>query len=165
MSKASHAYAQATFNHALTSGELNDWCEKMQLLQDIKHPALKNPFASDAVIDCLANSLSLSDSQTQWLHSLKKDKCLHLVGKIANHFIKQYQHSQQVTPVILITARRLTEQEQSQFQHKLTDMFKHDINLQFAVNPAIIGGVQLEHSGKLIDLSYAKVINQLHTKK
>ena len=163
MSKASHA--QATFAHALAAGQLEHWHEKMQLLQNLKHPALKNPFASEEVLNCLSESLSLSDDQKQWVQSLRQDKCLHLIGKIANNFIKHYQQAQQVTPVTLITARVLTKQEESQFHDKLKSLFQHTIDLQFAVNSDIIGGVQLEHSGKLIDLSYAKVINQLHTRK
>lgn len=165
MSKASSAYARATFAHASSSDQLESWYNKMQLIQDIRHPALKNPFSTQDVVNCLIDVLTLSDSQAQWLHALQQDKCLHLLGKIAVQFVALYQNANQIIPVTLVTARLLTEQEQTQFKQTLSKIFKHQITTQFTVRPDIIGGVQLEYDGKLVDLSYAKILNQLHTRK
>lgn len=163
MSNVSRAYAQATFSHATALNALDNWHEKMLLLRDLKHPALKNPLTSETVISTLTETLMLSEDQTQWLHTLKKDNCLHLLGKIANRFVSLVQDHRRTIPVTLTTARSLTEQEQQQFTQTIAKMFKHEVILSFSIRPEIIGGVQLEHSGKLIDLSYVKVLNQLHT--
>ncbi len=164
MGRASKAYAVATHAFAVSEDQVEDWYGKMLLLQQIKHPALKNPFVSDEVAQVLVESLDLSEAQKQWIYLLQKDKCIHLLKPIAQQFIILYQSQNNIKPVSLVTARDLNDTEKNQFYQKLATIFKQKITLQFVVQPEIIGGVQLEHSGQLIDLSYAKILNQLHTK-
>ena len=164
MSKASSAYARATYAHAVSLNQVDHWCEKMHLLKTIKHAALKNPLVPNAVIQCLVESLDLSQEQQQWLERVKKDKCLHLIHHIATQFIDIYLQNHQITPVHIVTANILSDSEKQRVQKQLTQLLRNKVALQFTVNPSIIGGIQLAYSNQFVDLSYAHIINQLHTR-
>jgi F-type H+-transporting ATPase subunit delta len=165
MRKTSRAYAQAAFGYARDHQDLESWYALMQQLQHLKHPAFKNPQASPVKLQKIfEEAATLSDAQSHWIRLLATHQHIHLLSRISGEFIKSYQTHQDIHPIKIITARELSTDEQSAIEMQLQQILKKTLLPSFTINSDIIGGVQVEYNGKLIDHSFAKVLNQLHTR-
>lgn len=163
MRNTSRAYAKAAFNYAIQHDSLTSWFGLITCLEAISHPILKSPHLTHSTfISALPDSISLSEPQSEWIRLLITHRHIKLLPRICEHFIRMHKEHQHVKTVKVITARALTDAEKQRFSQ---DLSREKTQLVFNVDPRIIGGVQIEHNGVLIDRSYANILNQLYRKK
>ena len=163
MGKTSQAYAKAAFHYAKSHNELDTWHDFILHLQGIKHPILKSPhLTADKLLAALTEHVSVSESQTAWIQLLVSHRHIQLLPRICAQFILHYQQEKQVRAIRVITARALSNDEKAKVFKAIPSA---NADIHFSVNPRIIGGVQIEHDGMLIDHSFANILNQLYRKQ
>ena len=159
---ASRAYANAAFEHGKDHHELDTWYTLLNALSGLKHPALHNPRISPKdMLASLTEGLVVSETQKQWLLLIITHRHTHLLSKIAQHFIAQYQDSNNIAPIDITSARPFSTQEQQQLINKMEKKLAKSLIPTFLVDPQILGGIKFSYKGRLIDLSIAKTLHQL----
>lgn len=163
MLKTSKAYGKAIFAHALEHDSLNSWQVFLQQLSQIDHPALKNPTLNKtALMSVFEEVLELSDAQRVFLSLLIKNQHTKGLQAILNAFNQHYLKHQQITPVIIRTARQLVKKDQNSIVSSLEKKMGTTVQPDFQVNPSLIGGVQFEVNSKLFDHSFSHILKQIH---
>lgn len=163
MAKTSHAYAQAAFNHAKKTEKLKKWVDFFEQIAPLSHQALRNPtLEKSALMTVFTDSLDLLPEQTAWLELLVSNRHLFLLPKISDSFFKAYRAEKGILWVEVTTANALNKTQQSSIKQKLKKQMNKDIEANFQVDETIIGGIQFEFEGKLIDHSLAHILKQMY---
>ena len=163
MRQTSQAYAKAAFNQALQDNCLDAWYKLILCLSEIKHPVLKNPHLTESsMISAIDSGIKLTETQERWVRLLVNHRHIHLLPRICEQFIKHYRKAKKIRTIFIKTARELSSKEQESIKANLV---KQKSAVMFSVDSSIVGGVQIEHNGVLIDHSYANILNQLYRKK
>ena len=124
---------------------------------------LKSPHLThQAFLSVLPADIKLSEPQSTWLKLMISHRHIQLLPRMCELFVQLHKQYQEIKTIKVITARVLSDTEKGRISQDIT---RDKTQLVFSVDPRIIGGVQIEHDGVLIDRSYASILNQLYRKK
>lgn len=163
MLKTSRAYSKAAFDFALEHQELDAWYSLCQKLENLSHKAFTNPTLSAETLWSALEGLQITQGQKALIDLMMQHKHLRLLSEVSKGFIARYYEHLKIIPVHVTTATPLASSERKVLDSKLKKQLNSEVIVDFSTNPALIGGVQFEINGKLIDHSLALVLKQLHT--
>ena len=113
------------------------------------------------MLGVVSENITLTDAQEKWIRLLVKHRHIHLLSRICERFILLFRNNQGIRTIVITTAQELSAEEKMNIQKGV----KQKAVITFSTNPDIIGGVQIENNGVLIDHSYNHILNQLYRKK
>lgn len=163
MQKTSRAYSKAAFDFALEHQELDAWFSLCLKLKSLSHKAFTNPTLGSEKLWSVFEDLKPTQGQRNWLDLMIQHKHLRLLPEISRGFITHYHEYLNIVPVHVTTATPLESEAQETLSSKLKKQLNSEVVVDFSINPTLIGGVQFEIHGKLIDHSLALVLKQIHT--
>ncbi|MEP6945807.1 MAG: ATP synthase F1 subunit delta [Acidobacteriota bacterium] len=154
-------YSAALADIVLSTGEfetvkveLAGWSEMFA-----KSPDLRNVFANPAIastnkVDLLESLLARSKptkTTANFLRILLRNGRLSEIGHINDRFDSVLQERSGVVAAQIVTARELPDSERSGFQANLEKMTGKRVNISFAINKDIIGGVVTQIGSTVYD--------------
>ena len=86
---------------------------------------------------------------------LSRDGRLGMLDEVITEFEQLVTLREQRVPAIVVTAIPLTEEEEEAMLEKLVGLYGSRLDIEFVVDPDIIGGVVVRVAGKVIDDSVA----------
>jgi F-type H+-transporting ATPase subunit delta len=155
----SRKYATAVFSLALESWlsplsvvrtELANNSDLIALLQDKDRSFSERQKALDKLIP--------GDSSQQvrnFLYALLKDGHIGLLGEIVAELERMVRGGPLVQVARVTTALPLTDKEKDAFRQKLTAQYGENLEFDFNVDPAVLGGAIVQVGDKVIDGSVA----------
>jgi len=161
-------YAQAAFELALKSGELETWrsglskltgiAADVRLLSLLKNPKL--PF--DTKRDLLKESLGTVDPLVLNLACLLMRRGnLKLVGDILQHYGRLRDAHYGIEHAKVVTAVPLDEEDKERLSSRFAEMVGHKVIVDPRVDPSIIGGFRARIGDTLIDGSIKNTLEYL----
>jgi len=164
--KAAHTYAQALYELAF-----DDWLKELQSAWD----ALEQDSAGLATLDDASTDFAerkalldkrlpkgLSQKARNFLYLLASKQDLHLLEEIIRDFdnlvhgLATQRQTAQIT-----SALSLSKEEQQALEANLRERFGSDLQFQYNVDPAILGGIRVRVGDRVIDGTVAKKIESL----
>jgi F-type H+-transporting ATPase subunit delta len=155
----SRKYATAVFSLALES-----WLNPLNVVQTelARNPTLAAMLQDkDRTFGERQNALDKlipGDSGQQvrnFLYTLLRDGDIGLVGEVMEELQRMIRGGPRVRVARVTTAVALSEQEKDVFRQKLTAQYGEDLDFDFGVDPAILGGAIVQVGDKVIDGSVA----------
>src|SRR5512143_1403944 len=162
------AYAQAIFEQAV-----GRWKKQLGAVRDAidKHPDMvpgldnaAEPF--DRKRDELNRLLPPnSDAEARnFLYLLASRGDLHLLGEILGEFDRFSAHGPAAELARVTSAIELTAAERSQLESKLRTQFGKNLDVEYKVDPSILGGVIVRVGDRVIDGSVASKLAAMRQK-
>ncbi len=152
--------AAALENWTTQLGAVADALDRGSILQELND--LRRDFAARQKILASLLPANLDKLQTDLLSVLLANGDLGKLREIVLELKAQLEHSAQGPVVAEIrSAQPLTESEQQALREKLTADFGDDVEFEFQVDPAIIGGLVVRVGDKLIDTSIATRLSRM----
>jgi F-type H+-transporting ATPase subunit delta len=90
-----------------------------------------------------------------FLYTLLRDGDIGLLGEVMEELQRMIRGGPRVQVARVTTAVALSEQEKDVFRQKLTTQYGENLDFDFAVDPAILGGAIVQVGDKVIDGSVA----------
>jgi F-type H+-transporting ATPase subunit delta len=159
-------YAQAAYQHT-TEG----WLTTLNTVQDrlAAEPALlvdlnntETSFAErQARLDALLPSDTRSDVRN-FLYLLLREGHLGMMGDVIADLTRLSTRGPKAQVARITSAVPLTPDEEQAFRQRVHRRFGDEVDLDFRVDPSILGGVILQVGDKIIDGSIAARLNGLH---
>ena len=159
-------YAQAAYQHS-TEGWLsglnaahNRLAANPSLLAELDNTEVS--FAQrQARLDAVLPSNLRADVRN-FLYVLLREGHLSLLGEVIADLTRLSTRGAGVRVAQVISAVPLTPEEQDALRQRIHTRFGNDVDLDFRVDPAILGGVVVRLGDKVIDGSIAGKLNALH---
>ena len=155
---AARRYAQAAFEIARESGELDRWAEDLQAIADfVAQPGVADVLASSRVpLDAKARLLrsGLSDVSPLALnlaHLLAEKGRIVLAGQIRQEYQRLLDEHRGVAQAVVLSAVPLSDDERRAVVQRLHDLTGKEIVLEAQVDPEILGGLVARVGDRLID--------------
>ncbi len=161
----SRRYAKALFSVGQKQGEADlaaygkALTELSQILEDSPEALrlFQNPVFSaeekKSVLDKLLEKTSAGPVVKNFCNLLADKGRLSYIPEIASDYSGMLDAVQGVVRGKLVTAIKLTQKRQSEIKERLEDQLKCKLELEFAMNNDILGGVVLQVGDKVLDAS------------
>jgi F-type H+-transporting ATPase subunit delta len=144
-------YAAALADVVMTSGEmdvvkteLGTWSELFKTNSDLQtvfgNPAITH-LNKEKVLNGLLAKASPSKTTANFLHVLLQNGRLADLSEINDRFLAVLEERSGVVSAEIISARELPETERSEFEKNLARMTGKKVNIAYAIDKDIIGGV------------------------
>ena len=160
---SSQAYAIGALKYANKTNTVSSWTGLVENLSTVDHTVLVNPsLRKEDLTRILSESLNATPEQKKWLSLIVENRHLYLLPKICAAFKAARQKDLDILPIQITTAHPLSAAQQKSLLLQLQSSGKQT-EATFSVRPEIIGGIQIEYGGKLLDRSFASILNQLRT--
>ena len=164
-------YSAALADVVLQSGEtetvkaeLADWTELFRSSTDLQtvfgNPAIAH-VNKERVLDGLLAKAKPSKATANFLKVLLKNSRLTEIGEINDRFDAVLQERGGLISAEIISARELPESERSAFQTNLEKMTGKKVNINYAINKDIIGGVVTRIGSTVYDSSVKTKLENL----
>lgn len=151
--QSSENYAQAIFEQATA-----DWLTPLKYVAERLKPEdvgkLDEPDLTFAQKEELLQKALPANSPKEvrnFLSLLASRNEIHLLPSVISEFDRYSQRGPQTNLARITSAVPLTDSEKSQLENKLRGRFGQETDFQYAVNPAILGGVIVRMGDKVID--------------
>lgn len=169
-------YAAAVFQHALAHHQLDNWQQLLEVLafvtqQPQVQALLGNPAVNDKELKTFFCTICdeynpavmshLGQSAWHFIALLAENKRLALLPEIATCFAALVAEQNKTAQVSVASAFELDSQRQQQLQKALTQRFACDIELDFRVDPELIGGLVIRKGNWVYDHSLKGQLNRL----
>lgn len=155
----SHRYAVAAFSQALekwmttlrlVNDRLSENAALSSKLQDASQPFAERQQALDRIIP------ADSDQHVRnFLYTMLRDGDIGLLGGVVGELDRMTRGGPQVQTAIVTTAVPLSDSDKEQFRRTLQQKYGSDVEFNFEVDPAIVGGAVIQIGDQVIDGSVA----------
>ncbi len=141
---------------------LNQYFEKSEKLRSFIDNKTFNKTEQKDILNTITKGL---DSVTlNFLDTVLENRKLHLLRKI----IKEYDHyiklQNKEEAIKVISAYNLSKDEQKMLQASLTKKYGHsNFNVEYDVNPGILGGLQIYFGNTFLDCSLTSRLNKIQS--
>jgi len=105
----------------------------------------------------------IPDSARNFFYTLVKEGNVHILDDIRSSIIALMTQSTKIEETTVTTAVSLTDAEKEQFEAKLRAKYGENLDIQFRMDPQIVGGVVVQIGDKILDGSLAAKINAVET--
>jgi len=163
-------YAEAIFELAQESGNLDAWHADLSLLASVFSDVsalrfFKNPRKSISEKQDMAKRLFEGKVQPQAMYLLQmlidRDR-VEIVPAILSRFEELLREARGIVVAEVTTAVPVDDNEKQQIVEQLSQITGKQIELHTKVDPSIIGGIVVRVGDKLVDGSVATALTQLH---
>ena len=164
-------YAQSIYDGAKSVGDLATVYKEMMLLREVlqqdsaEFKKLDNPLwpleEKYKVIESIAKQFGLCHSMTNTLKLVIENRKAAVFPLIVEEFIKNYQDANNIAEVKVITAINLSEKQDKLLKEKLAQIFNKTIEVDYDINPQILGGLIIQYGTNFIDNSVKQKLNAL----
>ena len=145
-------------------GELAALLEQSpEAMRFFKNPVF-SPEEKKAVLKKLAGKAGIEGTLANFLDLLADKDRLPEVGAVAADFKKMLDDAQGVVSGSLITAKAMDAKRQQEIKDRLEKQTGRKIELDFASDPEILGGVVLKVGDRVLDASLRAQLNMLKDK-
>ena len=160
---AAQRYAAALFDLALDSGNVDGIEAGLASLADLikgdedLNGVLSSPLVSSEekmkVLGALAEKLELPDLATRFVGVVAQNRRGGDVPAMAAAFAARAALHRGATAVVARTAKKLTATQAKKLSTAVSEAIGKDVDVEFEVDPALIGGLQLRVGSRLVDAS------------
>jgi F-type H+-transporting ATPase subunit delta len=170
---AARRYAQAVFDLAKKSGQLEEWRADLGTLNAVfgserAVDALEDPKLTDEsrtkIIDGVFKSQKVGPLAINFLRLLAARRRLSLVPRIVEIFEEMYNKEKGIILAEVTTAIQLDEAHQKRVAEQLARITGKSVKLSTKVDPSILGGIITRIGDQLIDASVASRLAALAEK-
>jgi F-type H+-transporting ATPase subunit delta len=161
-------YARAAFEAARGANALADWARKLEFAAAVAadarvasalgHPRLT---AADQVALLLPDGESADSPFAAFVGTLAANRRLALLAEIARQFAELRREHDKVLRVTVRTAVPLEAPQAEAFKAALRKRFQREIELDTAIDPALLGGAVIDAGDVVIDGSVRGRLAQL----
>ncbi len=159
-------YAKAIFAEASLSGELEGWLEVLETLRLISRDSemsemLKNPKIlaeqlTDLFLDLTETLLvklksEMIGSLRNFLRLLSLEKRLILLPEIAVIYEELLAEQEELMKVQVISTADLDQATQSKLQRQLEEKFKSKVEIEYHLDPSLLGGAIIKTASWVMD--------------
>ena len=151
-------YAQAVFEIALKTGELDRWQADLKRIADVVSDAtfmalLESPkFSFDAKARLLSERLEgMNPLALNLAHLLTKRGRLGITAGIADEYQRLLDDHRGIEQAEATTAIPLGDEDRLKLTEYLADVVDKKVSLRSEVDPGLIGGITVRIGGKLLD--------------
>ena len=158
---AARRYAEAAFQLAERDNALDRWQGDLRLAADITsdervarlvNSPMKPLPEREKIVDALLGS-RLSKPAFNLVRLLVQRKNLELLGPIAAEFRRLLNQKRGVVSALVTSATPLTSDEDTAIRSRVAQLTGTTVDVQTAVDPALIGGLTVKIGDRLIDAS------------
>ena len=159
-------YAQAAYQHTT-----EDWLGVLSAVQErlAADPALSTELNNtelsfverQARLDPLLPSGARSDVKN-FLYLLLREGHLGILSEVIVDLTRLATRGPEAQVARIISAVPLTPEEEQAVRQRIHGRFGSDVDLDFRVDPSVLGGVVVQVGDKIIDGSLAAKLNALH---
>jgi F-type H+-transporting ATPase subunit delta len=169
MSTIARPYAAAAYEYAYSAKELAVWEEMLEVAASIAEDAsvkqlLKNPLVLNTDIrDLFCDILSplLNDERKNFIWLLAENARLSALPDISLLFKKSLASEQQTIAASVTSAVELDDEYRKTLANALNNRFKQQVELNYAIDPALLGGVVVRAGDMVIDGSVRGKLSRL----
>ncbi len=168
-SNLARPYAQALFELAQEQDDLAGWNEQLQLLAVVasdstligltNNPGFSATQLTELIVDVCGDKLS--DGGKNLVKLLVKNDRVSSMGDIAQAYAVRKAEAEKVIAAEMITAAPIDEKQKKQFSDALQSKLGRSVNLEFAVDEALIGGAVIRAGDWVVDGSVKAQLEQL----
>ena len=144
-------YAEALANVAVARDKVEDTDAEVRAFADMMrdsrelHQVFASPILSqvhkERVLDALVARARPSQMTANLLKTMLKHHRLHILGEVYSEFRREINERRGVVVAEVTSASPLATAEQARMRERLVEMTGRQVNLQFATDPSLIGGV------------------------
>ncbi len=135
-------------------------CQDSALDALVQNPSIPKHILA-AALKQVAEKAGLSTTTAQFLFVLTNAGRLALLSKVLAELQLQLDTAAGISHAKLTSATPLADAEVARLQKLLSEQLKSDVRLTTAVDPALIGGVQIEMNSWLMDASLNGQLSRL----
>lgn len=162
-------YAKALYELAKEQKCINVFQEEFSYLKEaIKdlsfYNVLVSPFIQVKEKKLLIDKIFKGFNKTfiNFIYVLLDNNRFYIINDISINFEELILKQNDIVPIKLISAYKLTNEQLKGFTKSLEKKYKgRNLKIDNIVNPSIIGGVQIEAEGQILDLSLSNSLNKL----
>jgi len=162
-------YARAAFEHAQASGKLDQWSEQLQLLSSVVQDAGMTAFLDSPNADSETKCQTVSDVCGEQLGEdgrnfvglLASNQRMAALPTIAAEFEELKAEAEGTVEAQVVTARKLTKEQEKQLTIALKKRLKRDVVLNCTIDESLIGGAVVRAGDLVIDGSAKGRLEQL----
>lgn len=166
------AYGKALFEAALELGEIESVRADLEVVIGViqRQPQCIKLFDTPALSRSEKHSAAdaafggLSQLVLNFIKLLGDRSLFYLLGKAADVYFRLYDEHLNIERARAVTARPMTEQQMAALTRTLESMFGKRIILQNTVDPHVLGGVRVTCSGKQLDGSLRRRLDDLEAR-
>ena len=168
-SNVARPYAQALFELAQDQGDLAGWDSRLKLLAAVAgDPSLiqlaGNPHVSDdqlvgLILDVCGDKLGGEGGNLVRL--VVKNGRLGDLADIADAFAARKEEAEKVISAKMVTASEMADEQQQKFSAALQSKLGRNVELEFEVDEALIGGAVIRAGDWVVDGSVKAQLEQL----
>ncbi len=162
-------YAEAVFEHAQETGQIDAWSQALVLLTtvttdsrlaaQISNPSIPRERVLDIMLDVCGSELPAEAAN--FLRLLSQNARLAALPEIARLFEISRTAAQGVSHVLIRSAFEVSATEQETLATALAKRFGGRVDLTIETDPALIGGIEVRAGDLVIDDSVRGKIKQL----
>lgn len=145
-------------------GELAGWTELFRSSEELQtvfsNPAIAH-LGKEKVLEDLIARTKPSSATANFLRVLLQNGRLTEIGEINERFDAVLQERSGVVTAEIVSARELPENERTEFQSNLEKLTGKKVNISFAINTDIIGGVVTRSGSTVYDGSVKTKLENL----
>ena len=165
MSKISSEYAKALFMLAIENDCLESYDEALDLVSEvfINNPDYSKVLASYSIplserLDAIDKAFSgeLPKEVLSFLKLLCEKRHISEFSECAKQYKDMVCDIQKLSNAKVTSAAELSENEKTALKEKLEKIGGHSVNIDYAVDKSILGGLIVEIDGKIMDSSLKK---------
>lgn len=169
---AARRYAEAVFEIAERDDSMEAWSAALTVAQDrLTDPQVMRLLANPAIgaqarIDVLERIVgdSVSGPQRNLLALMVRRGRIELLPSVIREFRRLYRRREGIAEATVVSAAALDESELTRLQEQLAEITGKRIELRHAVDPTLLGGLQVRVGDQLIDGSVRGRLERLRTR-
>ncbi len=169
--KTAILYAQAMYSGAEQDGELSAFHKNAKTLLNLindgveEFSIINNPIGEIKdkyiILDEVIKKLKFCNSMGNFLKVLAQNHRLNLLEIILKQFISLYNDKHNIAEVDVTTVIELSSEQDKRLKSKLSDIFNKKIEINYIINPEIVGGLVIKYGTNLIDVSIKHKLDTL----
>lgn len=165
-------YAHALFELAQEQNNLSAWDERLRLLAVIAgdtalinltyDPSVSSVQLAQLIIDvCVDAGGKLDDGGENLVKLLVRNGRVNAIGDIAQAYAAHKAEAEKIVAAEMVTATPISDSQQKQFAETLRSTLGRNVNLEFEVDEALIGGAVIRAGDWVVDGSVKAQLEQL----
>jgi F-type H+-transporting ATPase subunit delta len=105
------------------------------------------------IIDFLAKKLAMADKTAKYLQYLFENKAIIAMPEIVEAIIDAYLESKNKAKAVVISAIKTEKEYEERLRNALKQITGKDIDIDFVVDPSLLGGVRIKVGSTMYDSS------------